>query len=182
MESLFLYHAAPILKEVRPAVLVSIWPECVAVWKNRERAMCRATGLRIAEVQRSGNLALYLIYSADAMAAALAEREAVGILAGYGYGADENIEARISHLRARFSGKNFPHEIGLFLGYPTGDVRAFIENNGKNCACCRYWKAYSNIEQAKKTWRRIDRAHACAIEILGDMPPIHIAANLMKAV
>ena len=27
--------------------------------------------------------------------------------------------------------EDFPHEIGLLLGYPLADVKAFIENEGK---------------------------------------------------
>ncbi len=29
-------------------------------------------------------------------------------------------------------GKQFPHEMGLLLGYPVEDVVGFMENNGKN--------------------------------------------------
>jgi hypothetical protein len=39
---------------------------------------------------------------------------------------------------------SFPHEIGLFLGYPLCDVRGFIENSGRNCKCCGLWKVYRN--------------------------------------
>lgn len=41
---------------------------------------------------------------------------------------------------------DFPHEIGLFLGYPLGDVIGFIENHGQNCLCSGVWKVYTNPE------------------------------------
>lgn len=46
--------------------------------------------------------------------------------------------------------KEFPHEIGIFLGYPLFDVLSFIEQHGRNCAFCGYWKAYFNPVGARK--------------------------------
>ena len=40
--------------------------------------------------------------------------------------------------------QDFPHEIGLFLGYPFEDVQGFIQNRGCNCRLCGYWKVYAN--------------------------------------
>lgn len=44
----------------------------------------------------------------------------------------------------------FPHEIGLFLGYPLEDVKGFIANGGQNCKSCGYWKVYGDVETAEK--------------------------------
>lgn len=38
----------------------------------------------------------------------------------------------------------FPHEIGVFLGYPLRDVIGFIENRGRNFTCCGFWKSYGD--------------------------------------
>ena len=38
----------------------------------------------------------------------------------------------------------FPHEIGVFLGYPLRDVIGFIENQGRNFTCCGFWKSYGD--------------------------------------
>lgn len=50
--------------------------------------------------------------------------------------------------------KNFPHEIGLFLGYPIGDVKGFIENQGENFRCCGCWKVYDDKSEAEKWFRK----------------------------
>jgi len=50
----------------------------------------------------------------------------------------ENLQERLR------SSSDFPHEIGLFLGYPLEDVRGFIENAGQNCKCTGCWKVYCN--------------------------------------
>lgn len=46
--------------------------------------------------------------------------------------------------------QEYPHEIGLFLGYPLRDVIGFIENHGQNYTCCGCWKSYSDPVAARK--------------------------------
>jgi len=52
------------------------------------------------------------------------------------------------------SSSDFPHEIGLFLGYPLGDVKGFIENAGKNSKCTGCWKVYCDECEALKLFRK----------------------------
>ena len=49
--------------------------------------------------------------------------------------------------------ETFPHEIGLFLGYPAVDVRGFIRHG--ECKCTGLWKVYeSDVPQAQRTFAR----------------------------
>lgn len=51
--------------------------------------------------------------------------------------------------------KDFPHEIGLFLGYPLEDVQGFIENRAEGYKCVGCWKVYGDEEYAKQEFRAI---------------------------
>ena len=55
-------------------------------------------------------------------------------------------------------GEEFPHEIGLFLGYPPGDVEGFLRDGGRHCKLCGPWKVYDNVEEAA---RRFAAFHRC---------------------
>lgn len=44
----------------------------------------------------------------------------------------------------------FPHEMGVFLGYPLADVRGFIEKEGREFLYQGYWKVYENVEECKR--------------------------------
>lgn len=50
--------------------------------------------------------------------------------------------------------EEFPHEIGIFLGYPLGDVIGFIKNAGHNCKCTGCWKVYCNECEAVRTFAK----------------------------
>ena len=54
----------------------------------------------------------------------------------------------------------FPHEIGVFLGYPLGDVCGFLRDPD-GCILCGEWKVYENAGEAAKTFERFRRCSAC---------------------
>ena len=62
------------------------------------------------------------------------------------------------------SGESFPHEIGLFLGYPPEDVRGFIEKGASGCKCSGCWKVYGNTQQAMTTFGRYRKCAALYLE------------------
>ncbi len=47
------------------------------------------------------------------------------------------------------SASTFPHEIGLFLGYPPVDVKGFMEQGPRACLFEGCWKVYGDVPQAK---------------------------------
>ena len=48
------------------------------------------------------------------------------------------------------AGGTFPHEIGLFLGYPPEDVAGFMTHQGKHCKCVGCWKVYGDEAAARR--------------------------------
>ena len=46
--------------------------------------------------------------------------------------------------------QEYPHEIGVFLGYPLEDVIGFITHQGRNFTCCGQWKCYGDPAEAQK--------------------------------
>ena len=64
----------------------------------------------------------------------------------------------IRKLQERFFENDcFPHEVGLFLGYPLDDVTGFIEQKGKNYKCCGIWKVYGDEEQTRILFRKLKK-------------------------
>lgn len=108
------------------------------------------------------NKALIYVYRRADLEKILNRDEIRSFLLNHGYLIDDNeivggvnCENIILQLKKKFEKLNqFPHEIGIFLGYPIGDVKGFIENHGCNCICTGYWKVYCNEEEAEKTFRK----------------------------
>jgi len=101
---------------------------------------------------RDGKALIYL-YRPAMLDQDLSDSLAGDILKEAGYPDADSIR-RISWLIRRLrESDSFPHEIGLFLGYPAVDVRGFIRHE-----VCKYtglWKVYeSDAEQAQEIFER----------------------------
>ena len=96
--------------------------------------------------------ALLYLYRPAGLRRDLRDAQASELLRQAGYG-DESCERCVARLVCRFrEGKEFPHEVGLFLSYPPEDVKGFIEH--RPCKCVGCWKVYENEEAAKKTFAK----------------------------
>ena len=85
-------------------------------------------------------------------------------LARFGY-VYRSAEEALEQLKCRMKGE-FPHEIGVFLGYPLGDVCGFLRECGflrdpDGCILCGAWKVYENVGEAARTFERFRRCSAC---------------------
>lgn len=79
-----------------------------------------------------------------------------------------NIDSCTSCLKKRFLENEFPHEIGLILGYPYDDVKGFIENKGRNYLYSGYWKVYKDKEDKCKLFDLYDKIRRIYIEANGN--------------
>lgn len=62
--------------------------------------------------------------------------------------------------------KDFPHEMGVLLGYPVEDVEGFMEHKGRNCLCTGYWKVYVDREGKQQIFKRFEYAKENLIQLL----------------
>lgn len=111
-------------------------------------------GIRLIPVRFSADRVLMLLYRPERLRSDLGNSQAKQILSRYGYPSDDPMRC-VARLVRRFgeSGE-FPHEVGLFIGYPSEDVAGFIENKAKDFKLVGTWKVYGDAENAKRTFAR----------------------------
>ena len=97
---------------------------------------------------------LVYVYRPTQVAAILQRGDVQDFLQSEGY-TPGNAESMLAQLSRRLCcEEDFPHEIGVFLGYPLADVIGFIQNRGKNFTACGYWKVYTDPSAAQKAFDR----------------------------
>ena len=116
-----------------------------------------AKGLRIIPLRiREGHAMIY-VYRPSRLKCDLANADAADLLRRSGYSCEAPGRC-ISCLMSRLGERGeFPHEIGLFLGYPPEDVRGFIENGAKREKHTGFWKVYGDEEKARATFARYNK-------------------------
>lgn len=158
--------------ETRPCDLIRIAPvlcgikaaELIKLDEKKVRRFLRCIRpLRLRRLRIRGGCGLYLVYDPALLDEALSGPLAKQILCMYGYPVPAERAAMLDALSFRFRACEFPHEIGLFLGYPPGDVRAFIQSGGRDCLLSGYWKVYDDVDGAREIFDRIDAARTAAI-------------------
>lgn len=124
-----------------------------AALRSRNRKL-RSKGIRILPLRYKDGSALIYFYRPSLLSKDMENRETCRMLSERGY-ALATCERRIAQLIKRLSDcAEFPHEIGLFLGYPPEDVSGFIENRACGCKCAGCWKVYGDRETAEQTFLR----------------------------
>ncbi len=121
----------------------------------------REKGLRVLPLRYQGGKALVYLYRPHWLAGDLANPDAARLLADRGYPtgcSDRCVAALVRRLK---SDGGFPHEIGLFLGYPPEDVDGFIRNGAERCKCVGCWKVYGDEEKARRTFQKY---HCCTAD------------------
>ena len=111
-------------------------------------------GIRLIPIKRKDRKALLYLYRPARLKEDLLSAEAGSILREKGYPVG-NPDVCVSTLVRHLSGdEEFPHEVGLFLGYPPSDVKCFMADSRKGVQCVGYWKAYGNVSEAERTFNR----------------------------
>lgn len=113
-------------------------------------------GLFFKVLRLQGNCALVYVYRVKQLVELLRREDIQNFLSEYGY-SDFDIVSAFDILENHLIKEDFPHEIGVFLGYPLEDVKGFIENKGENSLCVGHWKAYTNEEDAKKIFAKFKK-------------------------
>lgn len=114
-------------------------------------------GLRVLPLSYRDKRALIYVFRPKNLERDLSDNTAASLLKKCGY---SNISpgSCVCELIERFSEEGeFPHEVGLFLGYPPEDVSGFIYNKACGHKCVGCWKVYGDEEAAVKTFEKFKK-------------------------
>jgi hypothetical protein len=133
---------------------IEFWNQCM-----------KEKGIRLYILRRQENRVLVYVYRKKQLEVSLNRPGVAKFLKQYGYGSTD-VEYALDRLKSRIGENNeFPHEIGIFLDYPLGDVIGFIKNAGQNCKCVGCWKVYCNECEAIKAFARFKKCTSVYVRL-----------------
>lgn len=174
---LIVRHCAPTLASMKAGSLFS----CAFASREEMHASLRrlnrrlqGKGLRALPLRFRDGVGLIYLYRPGMLQSALQDEQAAALLTECGYG-EADADRLVKRLQARLAQEaEFPHEIGLFLGYPPSDVEGFMHRRNE-ARCCGVWKVYGDVEAAQAAFARLRQctrsslarlARGCAMEQL----------------
>lgn len=157
-EELLVYHCAPALCGIKSSNLVSL---SLSLFPNIEEYV-RELNERYAPkrefkiLRKTKKTCLVLVYTSKKLYNTIFSEENYQFLLKNNYPKEKEISSYLDVLSSKISNnKDFPHEIGVFLGYDLDDVIAFEE--GRACLYSGDWKVYSDVEDKIQTFERFSK-------------------------
>lgn len=160
-EEMIIRHCSPTLAGLKTGSLFSCPYDSRATLAKEIRRLNQllsGKGLRILPLRYIKNKALIYIYRPALLKSSLMHDEVAELLNHHGYPRQSPDLCVVQLINRLKENTEFPHEIGLFLGYPPEDVLGFIEHNAQHAKCVGDWKVYGDTEKAQALF---DTYHQC---------------------
>lgn len=159
-EEMIVRHCAPTLAGLKTGNMFTspfedrnaLW-NSVLYWNGRlsEKGIC------VLPLCCNRGRALVYCFRPKRLSMDLQDSAARSLLADFGYMDKRPLKCIQQLMRRLREDGDFPHEIGLFLGYPPADVKGFIENGAQNFKCVGHWKVYGDEQAARKKFEIYDK-------------------------
>ncbi len=160
-------ESAEVLHGEKPANLVSIpnrrrscGRNLYELWHEHGAEVVTASGLAARELADRGDSVLLLLYSPRLIEELLKRPSVSIVLKKTGYTGFSSVGQILDEMAARVSTSDFPHEIGVFLGYPLKDVAAFMGLAAIPFSCQGPWKIFGD---PRHSLRLAERFRCCRI-------------------
>lgn len=170
MEKSLVEHCAPTLAGIKCASLFNYFHKGERIVREELEEMNRLLnkkGVNVEVLIWREKSALVYVYRTTMLERELKQPGVLELLEKYGY-KDCDINSCLKRLKYRLLNcACFPHEIGVFLGYPLEDVKGFIDNRGENCESCGVWKVYCNKEEKDKLFQKFKKCKDVYLQVFG---------------
>ncbi|MBR4010708.1 MAG: DUF3793 family protein [Clostridiales bacterium] len=156
LERYLVDQCAPTLAGMKTGSLFTIHgkdPERIHSEIRRINRTLSGKGLLLLPLHSTSAFCLLYLYRPKQLDQDLKQPKCTKLLRKCGYSSLRTTTCLVHLIRRLREGSGFPHEIGLFLGYPPEDVQGFMEDPHcpSKCRGCTggCWKVYHEPEKAQ---------------------------------
>lgn len=157
-DKLLINHCSPTLAGIKTGNILSLKYDTKTSLREEIARLNKSLlkkGVRLVPLKYSEGRVLVYVYRPSSLTKDLTDERARKILNGMGYDTSKESSCVIKLIKKLKESRDFPHEIGLFLGYPPEDVKAFILKKKEKHS--GYWKVYDDVEEAVKTFEKFNK-------------------------
>ena len=128
---------------------------------------CSRITYRIITTHDGGKRVLFI--NEKSMEKVLVNKRCINFLKFVGYSSDYQLNDYMDELVFRLQSEEFPHEIGVFLGYPLKDVLGFMGYGKNELVEVRNWRIYGDKEISYEVYNNFMRDKAIMKEMIESM-------------
>ncbi|MCI9360654.1 MAG: DUF3793 family protein [Hungatella sp.] len=168
MEELIVQHCSPTMAGLKTGNLFSCQVKDKDALLSELRQVNKrfsSRGIRLIPMKYQEDRMLLYMYRPAKLKADLADETAKKILTAKSYPVSQSDRCVVHLIHCLNHETDFPHEIGLFLGYPPTDVDAFMKNGAAKAKYTGIWNVYDNVEAAKCQFARFKKCTRIYCEV-----------------
>lgn len=128
---------------------------------------CSRITYRIITTHDGGKRVLFI--NEKSMEKVLVNKRCINFLKFVGYSSDYELNDYMDELVFRLQSEEFPHEIGVFLGYPLKDVLGFMGYWKNELVEVKNWRIYGDKEISYEVYNNFMRDKAIMKEMIETM-------------
>ena len=128
---------------------------------------CSRITYRIITTHDGGKRVLFI--NEKSMEKVLVNKRCINFLKFVGYSSDYELNDYMNELVFRLQSEEFPHEIGVFLGYPLKDVLGFMGYGKNELVEVKNWRIYGDKEISYEVYNNFMRDKAIMKEMIETM-------------
>ena len=166
IENQLALQCAPLITGLKVSNMLIVHKDSVASVKN----VIRNTGISYVILAETQDKTMLLLYKENELSSYLERKRVRQFLTDMGYESHDLYDVLMvfqGRFRRYQSGKaEFPHEMGILLGYPVEDVQGFIKHKGKNSLYSGYWKVYENLPAKMRLFQKYDMSKETVIQLV----------------
>jgi hypothetical protein len=183
-----LVKTSPVMMKVKPAMLVRI-SNCFRarefqpydIFCMHQKTILETLAVDYVIMKNNGSDIQVLFYDREVLENTLKNDRVKSFLKEFNYRDEWSVSECLDELRSRFSSSDFPHEIGIFLGYPLEDVRGFISDYSSGISVPQgRWRIYGDIAKSLKTMTLYRHAEELGKIIIKDYHDVSICIEKIR--
>lgn len=168
--TLFLVESlAPTILGVKPSELLNVAMDNERYWEDFKEIFTKQNVLRIEEVRDLNGRLQVIFYHKKILDSVLTDQPIKDFLTTLSYPRKYSLEAYLGVLKQRIIAMKFPHEVGIFLGYPLKDVLGFMEILPLPYRRTQGWRIYGDVKPSNEVYEKYSQARCLMRKLAGEL-------------
>lgn len=177
---------ASVLARVKPSYLLSFrnYDEFgrqnhFLLWKKYKKEIIKELGLSFRELKETYRGIQVLFYDQDMLFDVLMQPEHQSFLEKFGYSRCHKFDDFLELIKNRYNSPFFPHEIGIFLGFPLKDVIGFIDKRNAPLTKRGRWLVFGETEESLELMEIHKKAEKIFLKFIeNNKNPLHFLEHI----
>lgn len=151
-------NLAPLVMGIKPSVLMNVSYNDEVNWSKFKILFTRPKALEIREIRKLNGQLQVMFYQKDLLDSVLSQRAIQQFLRSLSYPTHYSLDNYLQVLKDRIVSGKFPHEIGVFLGYPLKDVLGFMGLQPLPYTKTQGWRIYGEERPSNEVYENYRKA------------------------